>query len=128
MQRATGRLKLVWPLTLAFMFLLLYFNFRNVAAPLVVILSIPFALVGGIWLQYAFGFNMSVAVAVGYIALAGVSAEIGVLVLTFIDQEVLRVHKTSGKPLGVDEILLAAQRGTAERVRPIVMKIGRAHV
>src|SRR3546814_11316033 len=63
-------------LTLAIIFLLLYFNFRNVTAPLVVMLSIPFALVGGIWLQYAFGFNMSVAVAVGYIALAGVSAEI----------------------------------------------------
>ncbi|PKM09374.1 MAG: CusA/CzcA family heavy metal efflux RND transporter [Gammaproteobacteria bacterium HGW-Gammaproteobacteria-4] len=121
MQRAIERLKLVVPLTLAIIFLLLYFNFRNVTAPLVVMLSIPFALIGGIWLQYAFGFNMSVAVAVGYIALAGVSAEIGVLVLTFIDQEVLRVRQASGKPLGLDEILLAAQRGTAERVRPIVM-------
>ena len=121
MQRAIERLKLVVPLTLAIIFLLLYFNFRNVTAPLVVMLSIPFALIGGIWLQYAFGFNMSVAVAVGYIALAGVSAEIGVLVLPFIDQEVLRVRQASGKPLGLDEILLAAQRGTAERVRPIVM-------
>ncbi len=121
MQRAIERLKLVVPLTLAIIFLLLYFNFRNVTAPLVVMLSIPFALIGGIWLQYAFGFNMSVAVAVGYIALAGVSAEIGVLVLTFIDQELLRVRKASGKPLGMDDILLAAQRGTAERVRPIVM-------
>jgi Cu(I)/Ag(I) efflux system membrane protein CusA/SilA len=121
MQRAIERLKLVVPLTLAIIFLLLYFNFRNVTAPLVVMLSIPFALIGGIWLQYAFGFNMSVAVAVGYIALAGVSAEIGVLVLTFIDQEVLRGRQASGKPLGLDEILLAAQRGTAERVRPIVM-------
>jgi Cu(I)/Ag(I) efflux system membrane protein CusA/SilA len=121
MERAIERLKLVVPLTLAIIFLLLYLNFRNVIAPLVVMLSIPFALIGGIWLQYAFGFNMSVAVAVGYIALAGVAAEIGVLVLTFIDQELARVRQASGKPIGLDEILLAAQRGTAERVRPIVM-------
>src|SRR3546814_2707106 len=97
MQRAIERLKLVVPLTLAVIFLLLYFNFRNVTAPLVVMLSIPFALIGGIWLQYAFGFNMSVAVAVGYIALAGVSAEIGVLVLTFIDHEVQRVRQADRK-------------------------------
>ncbi len=121
MQRAIERLKLVVPLTLAIIFLLLYFNFRNVTAPLVVMLSIPFALIGGIWLQYAVGFNMSVAVAVGYIALAGVSAEIGVLVLTFIDQEVARVKQTVGRRLRFDELLAAAQQGTAERVRPIVM-------
>src|SRR3546814_14784808 len=84
-------------------------------------LSSPFALIGGIWLQYAFGFNMSVAVAVGYIALAGVSAEIGVLVLTFIDQEVARAEQAVGRPLRLDELLAAAQHGTAERVRPIVM-------
>src|SRR3546814_12594300 len=92
MQRAIERLKLVVPLTLAIIFLLLYFNFRNVTAPLVVMLSIPFALIGVIWLRYAFGFNMSVAVAVGYIALAGVSGEIGVLVLTLLDQELARAQ------------------------------------
>ncbi|MDT8399186.1 MAG: CusA/CzcA family heavy metal efflux RND transporter [Pseudomonadales bacterium] len=124
MQRAIERLKLVVPLTLALIFLLLYFNFRNVTAPLVVMLSIPFALLGGVWLQYAFGFNMSVAVAVGYIALAGVSAEIGVLVLTFIDQELARVRQDSGEPLRPEDILTAAQRGASERVRPIVMTAG----
>ena len=121
MQRAIERLKLVVPLTLAIIFLLLYFNFRNVSAPLVVMLSIPFALVGGIWLQFAFGFNMSVAVAVGYIALAGVSAEIGVLVLTFIDQEVARSESALNRRMDFDELLEAAQKGAAERVRPIVM-------
>ena len=121
MQRAIERLKLVVPLTLAIIFLLLYFNFRNVSAPLVVMLSIPFALVGGIWLQFAFGFNMSVAVAVGYIALAGVSAEIGVLVLTFIDQEVARSESALNRRMNFDELLEAAQKGAAERVRPIVM-------
>ncbi len=121
MERAIERLKLVVPLTLAIIFLLLYFNFRNVTAPLVVMLSIPFALIGGIWLQYAFGFNMSVAVAVGYIALAGVAAEIGVLVLTFIDQELARVREASGGQLHFKDIQAAAQRGASERVRPIVM-------
>ncbi len=87
MERAAARLKLVVPLTLLIIFLLLYFNFRNLTEPLVVMLSIPFALIGGFWLVYLLGYNLSVAVAVGFIALAGVAAEIGVLVLTFIDQE-----------------------------------------
>ncbi|MCF7821966.1 MAG: CusA/CzcA family heavy metal efflux RND transporter, partial [Mariprofundaceae bacterium] len=92
MERAEARLKVVVPLTLLTIFLLLYFNFRNVVAPVVVMLSIPFALIGGFWLVWLLGYNMSVAVAVGFIALAGVSAEIGVLVLTFIDQAVARLR------------------------------------
>jgi copper/silver efflux system protein len=88
MERAAKRLQIVIPFTLLIIFLLLYFNFRNVSEPLVVMLSIPFALIGGLWLIYWLGYNLSVAVAVGFIALAGVAAEIGVLVLTFIDQEV----------------------------------------
>ena len=90
MERAAKRLQIVIPLTLLIIFLLLYFNFRNITEPLVVMLSIPFGLIGGFWLIYWLDFNMSVAVAVGFIALAGVAAEIGVLVLTFIDHEVER--------------------------------------
>ncbi len=90
MERAAERLRLVVPATLLIIFLLLYLNFRNVSEPLVVMLSIPFALVGGFWLVYWLGFNVSVAVAVGFIALAGVAAEIGVLVLTFIDHALER--------------------------------------
>ncbi len=90
MERAAERLRLVVPATLLIIFLLLYLNFRNVSEPLVVMLSIPFSLVGGFWLVYWLDFNLSVAVAVGFIALAGVAAEIGVLVLTFIDHEVER--------------------------------------
>ncbi len=90
MQRAAQRLRIVVPVTLLIIFLLLYFNFRNMTEPLVVMLSIPFGLIGGFWLVYWLGFNLSVAVAVGFIALAGVAAEIGVLVLTFIDQEIAR--------------------------------------
>jgi Cu(I)/Ag(I) efflux system membrane protein CusA/SilA len=123
MQRAAERLRLVVPVTLLIIFLLLYFNFRNVTEPLVVMLSIPFGLIGGFWLVYWLGFNLSVAVAVGFIALAGVAAEIGVLVLTFIDHEVARSRRdrTEATRLDAGEILAAAHRGTAERVRPIAM-------
>ncbi len=93
MERAAKRLQIVVPFTLIIIFLLLYLNFRNVSAPIVVMLSIPFSLIGGIWLVYWYGFNVSVAVVVGFIALAGVAAEIGVLVLTFIDQELERTRK-----------------------------------
>jgi Cu(I)/Ag(I) efflux system membrane protein CusA/SilA len=143
MERAAERLRIVIPLTILIIFLLLYFNFRNVTAPLIVLLSIPFALIGGIWLVYWYGFNLSVAVAVGFIALAGVAAEIGVLVLTFIDHEVARqrhakaaasveTRKTDeiafhyavdsvGERLTTDEIMSAVFKGTSERVRPIIM-------
>ncbi|WP_207063949.1 efflux RND transporter permease subunit [Motiliproteus sp. SC1-56] len=123
MERAAERLKIVIPATLLIIFLLLYFNFRNISAPLVVMLSIPFGLVGGIWLIYWLGFNLSVAVAVGFIALAGVAAEIGVLVLTFIDQAVAakRAALDSPRKLTRQELSAAVLHGTAERVRPIAM-------
>jgi len=122
MQRAAKRLELVVPATLAIIFLLLFFNFRNTIEPLVVMLSIPFSLVGGVWLLWAYDFNFSVAVAVGFIALAGVAAEIGVLVLTFIDHAVAEARRDAGgRPLSRDQLLDAALRGTAERVRPIAM-------
>ncbi len=121
MQRAEARLRVVVPLTLLTIFLLLYFNFRNFSAPLVVMLSIPFALIGGFWLVWYLGFNISVAVAVGFIALAGVSAEIGVLVLTFIDQSVARMRMRKHGPLSAADIAQAVAEGTTQRVRPIAM-------
>ena len=127
MERAAARLRIVVPVTLLIIFLLLYFNFRNMVEPLVVMLSIPFGLIGGFWLVYWMGFNMSVAVAVGFIALAGVAAEIGVLVLTFIDHEVEQQHEAKKRKHGQDsrldfsEIMAAVLRGTSERVRPIIM-------
>jgi Cu(I)/Ag(I) efflux system membrane protein CusA/SilA len=126
MERAAKRLQMVVPLTILIIFLLLYFNFRNVTEPLVVMLSIPFSLIGGIWLVYWLDYNMSVAVAVGFIALAGVAAEIGVLVLTFIDHEVeerrRRKAAAGGEPgLTREDVLEAAFTGTAERVRAISM-------
>jgi len=121
MERAAARLKVVVPLTLLTIFLLLYFNFRNLTAPAVVMLSIPFALIGGFWLIWLLGYNMSVAVAVGFIALAGVSAEIGVLVLTFIDQAIARRRAEAGGHLNAAEIMAAVLAGTTQRVRPIAM-------
>jgi len=121
MQRAAARMQVVIPATLLLIFLLLYFNFGNLMAPLTVMLSVPFALIGGFWLVWLLGFNLSVAVAVGFIALAGVAAEIGVLVLTFIDQEVARRREQAGGRLSVDELRSAVQAGVAKRVRPIAM-------
>ncbi len=126
MERANKRLKVVVPITLLTIFLLLYLNFRNISEPLVVMLSIPFGLIGGFWYVWYLGFNLSVAVAVGFIALAGVAAEIGVLVLTFIDSrlEEIRHQKAVEEhdgPLGRSDIIRAVYEGTSERVRPIAM-------
>jgi Cu(I)/Ag(I) efflux system membrane protein CusA/SilA len=131
MERASARLRIVIPLTLCLIFLLLYFNFRNIAAPAVVMLSVPFGLIGGFWLVYWSGFNISVAVAVGFIALAGVAVETGVLVLTFIDQTVSERRRqkiishqdgnVSSAKLTKDEIMQAVHEGTSQRVRPVAM-------
>ncbi len=120
MERAAKRLQIVVPITLITIFLLLYLNFRNISSPIVVMLTVPFALSGGIWLVYLLGYNLSVAVAVGFIALAGVAAEIGVLVITFIDQKISELRQTQ-KHLSQQDIILAVQAGTSERVRPIIM-------
>lgn len=123
MERAAARLSYVIPATLLLIFVLLYFNFGHAAAPLLVMMSVPFALIGGFWLVYAYGFNLSVAVAVGFIALAGVAIETGVLVLTFIQEVVAekRAEKASGEQLSSDEIIGAVREGTSRRVRPVIM-------
>jgi Cu(I)/Ag(I) efflux system membrane protein CusA/SilA len=123
MERAAARLQIVIPATLLLIFVLLYFNFRNAAVPSLVMLSVPFALVGGFWLVYWYGFNLSVAVAVGFIALAGVAVETGVLVLTFIQEAVAERRSTrpDGEALTNEEIISAVHEGTSRRVRPVVM-------
>jgi hypothetical protein len=85
MERAIEKMKVVMPVTLLIIFLLLYLNFRRITETLIVMLSVPFALVGGIWLMWLLGYNLSVAVAVGFIALAGVAAETGVVMLIYLD-------------------------------------------
>jgi Cu(I)/Ag(I) efflux system membrane protein CusA/SilA len=121
MERAAERLRIVVPATLLIIFLLLYLNFRNASEPALVMLSIPFGLIGGIWLIYFYGFNLSVAVAVGFIALAGVGSEGGVLVLTFIDQEIKKRRINKKEPLTIFEITDAVSTATSMRVRPVVM-------
>jgi Cu(I)/Ag(I) efflux system membrane protein CusA/SilA len=121
MERANARLRIVAPATLLIIFLLLYLNFRNLTAPLVVMMSIPFGLIGGIWLIYLNSYNISVAVAVGFIALAGLAAEIGVLVLSFIDEEIISLRRDQKGPLSPEKIKEAARSATSKRVRPVVM-------
>ncbi len=131
MERAAARLRVVIPITLFLIFLLLYFNFRNVTAPTIVMLSVPFGLIGGFWFVYWSGFNISVAVSVGFIALAGVAVETGVLVLTFIEQTVAERRQQKSEAfqrgevneniLTKDEIMQAVHIGTSQRVRPVAM-------
>ncbi|MEP6474429.1 MAG: efflux RND transporter permease subunit, partial [Gemmatimonadota bacterium] len=122
MQRAAAKLKVVVPATLALIFLLLYFNFRSVAEALLVMLSLPFALVGGIWLIWALGYNWSVAVAIGFIALAGVAAETGVVMLIYLDHAWAAKMVSGGRPT-LRQLYDAVMEGAVERVRPKMMTV-----
>ncbi len=121
MERAAERLRLVVPLTLLLIFILLYSAFRNITEPAIVMLTIPFSLIGGIWLVYWLGFNLSIGVYVGFIALAGTAAETGVLVLSFIDIEIDKLREQKQAPLTGDEIRTACEAATALRVRPVAI-------
>ena len=119
------------PVTLLIIFLLLYLNFRRVTETLIVMLSVPFALVGGLWLMWWLGFNLSVAVAVGFIALAGVAAETGVVMLIYLDQRARpscrRAARAEGRPFTRDDLHAAIMSGAVERVRPKMMTVCRHH-
>ena len=126
LERAAARLKLVIPMTLTIIFLLLYLNFRSIAETLIVMLSLPFALVGGLWLMWWLGFNLSVAVAVGFIALAGVAAETGVVMLIYLNQALANIEARrvrEGYPLTRDDLYHAVMEGAVERVRPKMMTV-----
>ena len=126
LQRAEARLKIVVPVTLLVIFLLLYLNFRALTETLIVMLSLPFALVGGIWLMWWLGFNMSVAVAVGFIALAGVAAETGVVMLMYLEQataEVKAERIRQCRAFTGDDLYEAIMIGAVERVRPKMMTV-----
>ncbi len=121
MERATARMKIVVPFTLLTIFLLLYLNFRRLTETLIVMLSVPFALVGGVWLMWALGYNLSVAAAVGFIALAGVAAETGVVMLIYLDHA-WAAAQTAGRPT-VADLYAAVMAGAVERVRPKMMTV-----
>ena len=126
MERATQKMKIVIPVTLAIIFLLLYLNFRRLTETLIVMLSVPFALVGGIWLMWALDYNLSVAVAVGFIALAGVAAETGVVMLIYLDHalgEIKARRAAEGRRLTPADLYAAVMEGAVERVRPKMMTV-----
>ncbi|MEE9396456.1 MAG: CusA/CzcA family heavy metal efflux RND transporter, partial [Methylococcales bacterium] len=121
MERAAKRLKIVVPITLMLIFFLLYITFGNMIEPVIVMLTVPFGLIGGIWIVYIYGFNLSVAVYVGFIALAGTAAETGVIVLNFIDIELAKLRKKKQQLLSAIEISDSVTTATALRVRPVVI-------
>jgi copper/silver efflux system protein len=121
MQRAAAKLRIVVPATLAIIFLLLYLNFRTVGYTLIVMLSLPFALVGGIWFIWLLGYNWSVAVAIGFIALAGVAAETGVVMLIYLDHA--WKLRTAAARTSLVDLYQAVIEGGAERVRPLMMTV-----
>src|ERR1700746_2044569 len=126
LERAKARLQVVVPVTVLIIFLLLYLNFRRVTETLIVMLSVPFALVGGLWLMWWLSFNLSVAVAVGFIALAGVAAETGVVMLIYLDQalaEIKSQRDIEGHALTRSDLYDAIMEGAVERVRPKMMTV-----
>ncbi|HEY0995701.1 MAG TPA: CusA/CzcA family heavy metal efflux RND transporter [Gemmatimonadaceae bacterium] len=126
MERARERMTLVIPATLAIIFLLLYFNFKSVGETMIVMLSLPFALVGGIWFIWALGYNWSVAVAIGFIALAGVAAETGVVMLIYLDHawhSIRAVRAAEGRLPSLRDLYEAVVEGAVERVRPKMMTV-----
>jgi copper/silver efflux system protein len=126
LERAQAKLMVVVPFTLVIIFLLLYLNFGRLTETLIVMASVPFALVGGLWLMYWLGFNFSVAVAVGFIALAGVAAETGVVMLIYLDgayraQAARAVGE--GRALSAADLTAAVMEGAVDRVRPKLMTV-----
>jgi Cu(I)/Ag(I) efflux system membrane protein CusA/SilA len=126
LERAVDKLKLVVPLTLAIIFVLLYLSLSRVAETMLVMLAVPFSLVGGIWYLWALDYNLSVAVAVGFIALAGVAAETGVVMLVYIDnawKDVQARCKAADRLPTPTELYDAVVYGAVERVRPKIMTV-----
>jgi Cu(I)/Ag(I) efflux system membrane protein CusA/SilA len=126
MERAKAKLALAIPMTLFIIFLLLYLNFKRIAEALIVMLSLPFSLVGGVWLMHWLGYNLSVAVAVGFIALAGVAAETGVVMLIYLDHALEKIkarRAEEGGDLEVSDLYAAIREGAVERVRPKMMTV-----
>ena len=122
MERVRERLGIVVPITLGIIFLLLYLNFRGIGESLIVMLTLPFSLVGGVWFLWLLGYHTSVAVWVGFIALAGVAAETGVVMLIYLDEAFHR-HRREGRLRTPADVGVAVREGALERLRPVVMTV-----
>ncbi|MCE7629524.1 efflux RND transporter permease subunit, partial [Vibrio fluvialis] len=126
MERAKDRLSVVVPITLTIIMLLLYFSFRRVGEVLIIMATLPLAMVGGLWLMYSLNYNLSIAVGVGFIALAGVAVEIGVIMLVYLNQA---WHYTKLKAqerkatLTLQDLNDAIREGAGLRVRPVMMTV-----
>jgi Cu(I)/Ag(I) efflux system membrane protein CusA/SilA len=126
MERAIDKMKIVVPVTLLTIFLLLYLNFRRLTETFIVLLSVPFALIGGVWFMWWLDYNMSIAVAVGFIALAGVAAETGVVMLVYLDNawDAVRERcRAEGRVPGPADLYEAVMEGAVARVRPKIMTV-----
>jgi len=126
MMRAIERLTTVVPVTLVVIILLLYLNFRNMVEVLIIMGTLPLALIGGFWLLYLLGYNLSVAVGVGFIALAGVAVEIGVVMLVYLNRALKKQRdqaEKAGATLSIDGLRAAIIDGALLRVRPIMMTV-----
>jgi copper/silver efflux system protein len=122
LERATQKLKIVVPATLVIIFVLLYLAFRRFADALLIMATLPFALVGGFWLMYLLGYNMSIASAVGFIALGGVASEIGVVMLVYVNQAIA-IRLAEGRFGSRSDLVEGIIEGAALRVRPIAMTV-----
>ncbi|WP_318454592.1 efflux RND transporter permease subunit [Photobacterium leiognathi] len=124
MERAKARLSIVAPLTISIIMLLLYFSFQRVTEVLVIMATLPLAMVGGLWLMWYLNFNFSIAVGVGFIALAGVAVEIGVIMLVYLNQAWnFKQQDSAEKNLTTDDLHAAIHEGAGQRVRPVMMTV-----
>ena len=122
LERATAKLKIVVPATLLIIFVLLYLTFARFSEAALIMVTLPFAVVGGYWLMFFLGYNMSIATAVGFIALGGVAAEIGVVMLLYVNQAVAE-REEEGRLNNVKDLTEAIVEGAALRIRPIAMTV-----
>ena len=122
LERVKARLGIVVPLTIAVIVLLLYLTFGSLAETAIVLLSLPFALIGGVWMMWLFNYNLSVAVAVGFIALAGVAAETGVVMVLYLDQAWEKIREAGRRP-GLGDLVQAVESGAVNRLRPKLMTV-----
>ncbi|MEK6759177.1 MAG: efflux RND transporter permease subunit [Deltaproteobacteria bacterium] len=122
MERAYERLKIIIPLTIAIIFLLLYMNFRSLTECLIILLAIPFSLVGAAWILYILGYNLSIGVAIGFLALAGLDAEMGIVMLIYLNN-VYKERVAHGRMNTKEDLREAVIEGTVLRVRPKLMTV-----
>jgi Cu(I)/Ag(I) efflux system membrane protein CusA/SilA len=122
LERARERMTVVVPFTLGIILILLYLTFRRLSSALLIMATLPFSLIGGFWLLYLLGHNVSIASAIGFIALAGVAAEFGVVMLVYLDHAIQR-YRSGGQLRNLDDLKQAIMEGAVLRVRPKAMTV-----